>query len=137
MRSAGWRSVVDCIVRMCQLNLLPHNFWEENTTSGGVNAGEDADALQTTETFLEVNGNKSSGSMSNSFSANSITNNISAVCWSFTNREVPPTPEEQAAQKSTMKCIENCRVKDVFRDTAFLRMDSLKELIMAINWVSG
>jgi brefeldin A-resistance guanine nucleotide exchange factor 1 len=50
---------------------------------------------------------------------------------------VPLTEEEQAAENRALRCVEACRIDDVFADASFLGNDSLAGLARALTWAAG
>ena len=61
---------------------------------------------------------------------------VSATLWPFRKTDSPLSEEEQAAQQRALSCIRRCEIRVVFRDTKFLKIESLIELIKAICFAS-
>ena len=51
--------------------------------------------------------------------------------------ETPLTEEERAAEERALRCVEACRVDDVFADAAYLGNESLNGLARALTWAAG
>ncbi|GMH45726.1 hypothetical protein BSKO_13689 [Bryopsis sp. KO-2023] len=123
IRIAGWRSIMECVIRLYRLGVLPQNFWEEIDGSDPTATEPALELVNEPESTQGSGGGGSVGGMFNWFSGSS--------------RDSAPTPEEREAQKRTVKCIENCNIRDLFRDTKFLQLEALLELVGAITWASG
>lgn len=115
--SAGWRSVMDCVIRLNQLGILPERFWEDT----------DGDSDTISEPSFEMGTSLSGGGGSS----------LSATLWPWATRDNSLTDEEAKKQQEALTCIQRCDVRIVFKDTKFLKLESLLELIRAISWASA
>lgn len=119
---------MECVIRLYKLGILPENFWEEVQTDEN---GVDHNGLgprPSIELVAEVEER----------STTSSTSNIGGVFnWFAGSKEVEPTREDREAEKRTFKCIENCNIRDLFRDTKFLQLEALLELVRSITWMPG
>jgi brefeldin A-resistance guanine nucleotide exchange factor 1 len=55
----------------------------------------------------------------------------------YATAEVPPTEEEQESERRAMRCVEACRVDEVFADSKFLEAESLLHMVRALTWAAG
>ncbi|CAD7697886.1 unnamed protein product [Ostreobium quekettii] len=122
LRAAGWRSIMDLVVRLYRLGLLPNTFWQE--TNG---LSEDEDGVRERE-LLKL--------ASDSDLSSYATSSLSRLFMSG-GAEKQLTREEQEAQERTVQCIEHCRIDELFLDTKFLQPEPLLELVRAVTWASG
>lgn len=58
---------------------------------------------------------------------------------SLESDEPPPAPteEELAAQQRALRCVESCRIDQIFTDSKFLQAESLLQLARAFVWAAG
>lgn len=120
---------MECVIRLYNLGILPQNFWEEIEADGDEDNSDPGELAErpSIELYSEAGA-----------PASTSTSNIGGVLnWFTGNREVEPSPEEREAEKRTLKCIENCNIRDLFRDTKFLQLEALLELVRSITWTSG
>lgn len=57
---------------------------------------------------------------------------VSATLWPWRQGDTAFTSAELAAKQKTLDCIKRCEIRTVFRDTKFLKVESLVELVKAI-----
>eukprot|EP00210_Caulerpa_lentillifera_P007564 g7224.t1 len=118
--SAGWRSVMDCVIRLNQLGILPEKFWEDT----------DAESDNISEPSFEMGTSLSGGGGGGGSSS------LSATLWPWATRDNSLTEDEAKAQQEALACIQRCDIRIVFKDTKFLKLESLLELIRAVSWAS-
>eukprot|EP00976_Prorocentrum_cordatum_P061567 1176353-Prorocentrum_minimum.AAC.6 len=57
------------------------------------------------------------------------------------SREEPesaaPTKMDQESEAKIKRCVEGCRIDEIFVDSKFLEADSLLQLVEALVWASG
>eukprot|EP00803_Ostreobium_quekettii_P003636 evm.model.scf_117.13 EVM.evm.TU.scf_117.13 scf_117:109917-120401(+) len=123
LRAAGWRSIMDLVVRLYRLGLLPNTFWQE---ANGL--PEEEGRSPETES---VKMTSDSGDLSSY-----ATTSLSRLFMSG-GAEKQLTREEQEAQERTVRCVEHCRIDELFLDTKFLQPEPLLELVRAVTWASG
>lgn len=118
---------MECVIRLYNLGILPPNFWEVIEADGDNSDTEELNERPSIELYSEAGAPSSTS-----------TSNLGGVLnWFTGNKETEPTPEEKEAEKRTLKCIENCNIRDLFRDTKFLQLEALLELVRSITWASG
>ena len=120
---SGWRSVIDCILKLHRLSLLPAKVTD----------------------MEEVRNTLRSNSRSMSFSKNS--NIQTTILQSVSNflsfdsgakqKEETKSPEEEEAEKRITTYIESCHIEEIFTESKFLEADSLQYLVSALIWSAG
>jgi len=122
---AGWRNVLDAVVRIHKLGLLPHSVF--------LMEGEDKEAGIRRIPSANIRQPKQGQS-----------SNMLGIKWtgfiiSFddSNSNSTPTQSEVEAEQRAVQCIEACRIDEIFCDSKFLRAESLVELVRSIIWASG
>jgi len=118
----GWRSVIDCILKLHRLHLLPNKVTDmeevrntlRHSNSRSMNFNKNAN-LQTT--ILQ--------SVSSFFSSDSA------------KEEEVKSPEMEEAEKRITTYIESCHIEEIFTESKFLEAESLKHLVSALIWSAG
>eukprot|EP00898_Chlorokybus_atmophyticus_P000253 jgi/Chlat1/1228/Chrsp115S01684 len=129
---AGWRNILDCILRLHKLGLLPSRVIEQSDTDAPTTTGTD------TPPHVSNGGTGTPVSASSRRSSSSLSKLIGF--WSFdpssSGRDGPTEAEVEALQR-TVRCIEACRIDDIFSESKFLKAESLAQLAKALIWASG
>lgn len=125
---AGWRNVLDCVVRVHKLGLLPPAVFlmegeDEQTSMKRIPSAQLRPAKGNASNMLGIKWG--------SFSFNHI------ISFDDSSSSSTPTQREGEAEQATLKCIEACRIEEIFSDSKFLRAESLTELVRSIIWASG
>ena len=119
---SGWRSVIDCILKLHRLHLLPTKVTDmeevrntlknsNNRMSFNKNANIQTSILQSVSNFLSFDSGKP--------------------------REEVKTPEEEEAEKRITTYIESCHIEEIFTESKFLESESLEYLVSALIWSAG
>ena len=149
----GWCPLVDLTLRMHRLDLLSDNVrkgLEVDARDGGPMLD-----LRTSTSFAEAersrrdaarrqkNGASGGSSLLRGFSQllsldgpDGLFGGVGFGSNSF-GVEAPLTEEEQAAEDRALRCVEACRIDDVFADASFLGNESLAGLARALTWAAG
>jgi brefeldin A-resistance guanine nucleotide exchange factor 1 len=130
---AGWRNILDCILKLHKLGLLP--------------ARVASDAADDLETATEPGHGKP---LTNSLSSVHVPSvgtprRSSGLMGRFSqllslDTEEPrlqPTEQQLAAHQRTLQTIQKCHVDTIFTESKFLQSDSLLHLARALTWAAG
>ena len=151
----GWCPLVDLVLRMHRLDLLP-----ETTRKGLEVAAEHGGPMRALDgsdaSFAEAErarrekakkAKSASGgsSLLRGFSQLLSLDGLAGSDGLFGSgfggngggAETPLTEEERAAEERALRCVEACRVDDVFADAAYLGNESLNGLARALTWAAG
>ncbi|KAM7526265.1 hypothetical protein LguiA_016167 [Lonicera macranthoides] len=130
---AGWRNILDCILKLHKLGLLP--------------ARVASDAADDLEPSSEPGHGKP---LTNSLSSVHVPSvgtprRSSGLMGRFSqllslDTEEPrlqPTEQQLAAHQRTLQTIQKCHVDSIFTESKFLQADSLLHLARALTWAAG
>ncbi|KAK9055170.1 hypothetical protein SSX86_026254 [Deinandra increscens subsp. villosa] len=130
---AGWRNILDCILKLHKLGLLP--------------ARVASDAADDSELSSEPgHGKPLTNSLSNAhMPAVSTPRRSSGLMGRFSqllslDTEEPrlqPTEQQLAAHQRTLQTIQKCHIDSIFTESKFLQADSLLHLARALIWAAG
>lgn len=124
----GWCNILDCVLRLHKLGMLPAKLAEdgENGEAGG---GSRA-VVRRTEPRRQANSTSMFRSISSGFSSLLSLDTDLQPTEQLSEREIE-------AEQRTMRCIEACRIDEIFSDSKFLESESLMELCKALIWAAG
>ena len=118
---SGWRSVVDCILKLHRLHLLPEKVTDmeevrntlrhSNSRSFSKNSNLQTTILQSVSNFLSFDSGKP--------------------------KEEVKSPEMEEAEKRIATYIESCHIEEIFTESKFLEAESLGCLVSALIWSAG
>ena len=146
----GWCPLVDLVLRMHRLDLLSETVrkgLEVDARDGGPMLD-----LSTSTSFAEAERSRRDAARRHKNSASggsSLLRGFSQLLsldgpdglfgsgFASGGGEVPLTDEEQLAENRALRCVEACRIDDVFADASFLGNDSLAGLARALTWAAG
>jgi brefeldin A-resistance guanine nucleotide exchange factor 1 len=118
---SGWRSVIDCILKLHRLHLLPEKV---------------TDMEEVRNTLKNPNNRMSFNKKAETSILQSVSN-----LFSFDSgkqkEEVVKTPEEEEAEKRITTYIESCHIEEIFTESKFLEAESLQHLVSALIWSAG
>ncbi|KAJ0574029.1 putative Sec7 domain, guanine nucleotide exchange factor, Sec7 domain superfamily [Helianthus annuus] len=127
---AGWRNILDCILKLHKLGLLP--------------ARVASDAADDSELLSEPGHGKSlTNSLSNAhMPAVTTPRRSSGLMGRFSQLlsldseepQLQPTELQLAAHQRTLQTIQKCHIDSIFTESKFLQADSLIHLARAIVW---
>ncbi|CAK9168687.1 unnamed protein product [Ilex paraguariensis] len=130
---AGWRNILDCILKLHKLGLLP--------------ARVASDAADDSEISSEPgHGKPLTNSLSSAHMAPMGTpRRSSGLMGRFSqllslDTEEPrlqPTEQQLAAHQRTLQTIQKCHIDSIFTESKFLQADSLLQLARALIWAAG
>uniref|UniRef100_A0A061R742 Arf guanine-nucleotide exchange factor gnom-like isoform x1 n=1 Tax=Tetraselmis sp. GSL018 TaxID=582737 RepID=A0A061R742_9CHLO len=126
---AGWRNIMDVIVRLHKLKVLPESvfFMEGEETEASLKRIPLASRRPAQQgTSSGMLGFKWPG-----FSLNSL------IALDDGSGGSTPTENEAEAERQAKELMHSCRINEIFSDSKFLRADSLVELVRSIVWASG
>eukprot|EP00899_Mesostigma_viride_P015080 jgi/Mesvir1/23573/Mv18269-RA.2 len=138
---AGWRNILDCVLRLHKLGLLPSSVTESDD---GMGDGEQRSSNMTAATAALAPAPLplSAANKVATSSSSSILRSMSTRFSSFLSLDSEPPPAaptelEIAAQQRTLRCIEACHIDDIFSDSKFLQAEALSQLAKALVWAAG
>ncbi|KAI3694844.1 hypothetical protein L1987_77825 [Smallanthus sonchifolius] len=130
---AGWRNILDCILKLHKLGLLP--------------ARVASDAADDSELLSEPgHGKPLTNSLSNAhMAAVSTPRRSSGLMGRFSqllslDSEEPrlqPTEQQLAAHQRTLQTIQKCHIDSIFTESKFLQADSLLHLARSLVWIAS
>ncbi|KAJ0567506.1 putative Sec7 domain, guanine nucleotide exchange factor, Sec7 domain superfamily [Helianthus annuus] len=130
---AGWRNILDCILKLHKLGLLP--------------ARVASDAADDSELLSEPGHGKSlTSSLSNAhMPAVTTPRRSSGLMGRFSQLlsldseepQLQPTELQLAAHQRTLQTIQKCHIDSIFTESKFLHADSLIHLARAIVWAGS
>ncbi|CAL0308935.1 unnamed protein product [Lupinus luteus] len=130
---AGWRNILDCILRLHKLGLLP--------------ARVASDAAEESEFSPEtVHGKPVTNSLPSAHMQSFGTpRRSSGLMGRFSqllslDTEEPrsqPTEQQLAAHQRTLQTIQKCHIESIFTESKFLQTESLLQLAKALIWAAG
>lgn len=134
---AGWCNLLDLILRLHKLGLLSDKVAAGLTVDerdGGTMRAIDGSKASTSAAQPEKLQKKvsSSSSLLRGFSQL-----LSLESDYYATAEVPLTEQEKEAEQRAMRCVEACRVDEVFADSKFLEAESLLHMVRALTWAAG
>ncbi|KAK1434661.1 hypothetical protein QVD17_00410 [Tagetes erecta] len=130
---AGWRNILDCILKLHKLGLLP--------------ARVASDAADDSELLSEPgHGKPLTSSLSNAhMAAVSTPRRSSGLMGRFSqllsleteDPRLQPSEQQLAAHQRTLQTIQKCHIDSIFTESKFLQADSLVHLARALIWAAG
>ncbi|OAY59445.1 ARF guanine-nucleotide exchange factor GNOM [Manihot esculenta] len=130
---AGWRNILDCILRLHKLGLLParvaSDAADESEVSSDPGHGKPiTNSLSSAHTQSFGIPRRSSGLMGRFSQLLSL------------DTEEPrsqPTEQQLAAHQHMLQTIQKCHVDSIFTESKFLQAESLLQLARALIWAAG
>ncbi|KAJ7960150.1 ARF guanine-nucleotide exchange factor GNOM-like [Quillaja saponaria] len=130
---AGWRNILDCILRLHKLGLLParvaSDAADESELSTDTGHGKPlTNSLSSTHMPAIGTPKRSSGLMGRFSQLLSL------------DTEEPrsqPTEQQLAAHQRTLQTIQKCHIDSIFTESKFLQAESLLQLARALIWAAG
>ncbi|KAJ7964556.1 ARF guanine-nucleotide exchange factor GNOM-like [Quillaja saponaria] len=130
---AGWRNIVDCILRLHKLGLLParvaSDAADESELSADTGHGKPiTNSLSSAHIPVIGTPRRSSGLMGRFSQLLSL------------ETEEPrsqPTEQQLAAHQRTLQTIQKCHIDSIFTESKFLQAESLLQLARALIWAAG
>jgi brefeldin A-resistance guanine nucleotide exchange factor 1 len=135
---AGWCNLLDLILRLHKLGLLSKKVTEGlsvDDRDGGTMRAIDGGKASTSATAQPEKIQKkvsSSSSLLRGFSQL-----LSLESDYYATADVPLTEADKEAEQRATRCIEACRVEEVFADSKFLEAQSLLHMVRALTWAAG
>ncbi|KAL1365309.1 hypothetical protein HN51_013361 [Arachis hypogaea] len=133
IRAAGWRNILDCILRLHKLGLLPTRLVsdaaEESELSAESGHGKPNSNLSSSTQLPSVSTPKRSSGLMSRFSQ-----------LLYLGTEEPrsvPTAEELVAHQQAVQIIQKCHIDTVFTESKFLQAESLLLLARALINAGG
>ncbi|KAJ8022774.1 Golgi-specific brefeldin A-resistance guanine nucleotide exchange factor 1 [Holothuria leucospilota] len=117
--SEGWKNLLDCMLQLFRAKLLPKNMIEVEdfvNPKGKVSLiQEELPAAKTDQSYLSF---------------------FSVFMAADTSQQKSPSPEDQEAIEKARSCIEDCQPELLIKESKFLRLESLQELVKALCFAS-
>ena len=145
---SGWCPLMDVVLKLHKLDLLSDSVragLDVDGNDGGPMLSLDADGTGENISFREFEKNRVSKLTRKASGGSSLLRGFSQLlslesdAWGGSSSGTEPTltPEEQAAEDRALRCVEACRVDDIFADAKFLGNESLGCLARALTWAAG
>ncbi|KAK3012954.1 hypothetical protein RJ639_008991 [Escallonia herrerae] len=130
---AGWRNILDCILKLHKLGLLParvaSDAADDSELSSEPGQGKPlANSLSSTHMPSVGTPRRSSGLMGR-FSQ--------LLSLDTEEPRLQPTEQQLAAHQRTLQTIQKCHIDSIFTESKFLQADSLLHLARALIWAAG
>jgi brefeldin A-resistance guanine nucleotide exchange factor 1 len=122
----GWRSLLDCVLRLHKLRLLPLSVTQPE---GGIMTAEERAEPKAAPRGLEKR----------TSSTSSLLRGLSSLLSLDTSESVPapPSEAEAAAEARTKACVAAWKVDELFAESKLLEAESLLHLVRALIWAAG
>nr|GEU78094.1 ARF guanine-nucleotide exchange factor GNOM [Tanacetum cinerariifolium] len=130
---AGWRNILDCILKLHKLGLLParvaSDAADDSELSSEPGQGKPlTNSLSSAHTPAVGTPRRSSGLMGR-FSQ--------LLSLDTEEPRLQPTEQQLAAHQRTLQTIQKCHIDSIFTESKFLQADSLLHLARALIWAAG
>ncbi|KAK3133946.1 hypothetical protein QOZ80_6AG0543110 [Eleusine coracana subsp. coracana] len=129
---SGWRSIVDCILRLHKIGLLPARLTVDTADDQDSSSDSLPSKLASSAVVpqvLPVSTPKKSYGLMGRFSQ-----------LLYLDAEEPrsqPTEEQLAAQRNAAETVKKCQIGTIFTESKFLQANSLKDLASALIQAAG
>ncbi|KAK1400124.1 ARF guanine-nucleotide exchange factor GNOM [Heracleum sosnowskyi] len=130
---AGWRNILDCILKLHKLGLLPARVASdaaddsEHTSEPG-HEKPPTNSLSSAQLQCVGTPRRSSGLMGR-FSQ--------LLSLDTEEPRLQPTEQQLVAHQRTLQTIQKCHIDSIFTESKFLQSDSLLHLARALIWAAG
>ncbi|XP_008233654.1 PREDICTED: ARF guanine-nucleotide exchange factor GNOM-like [Prunus mume] len=130
---AGWRNILDCILRLHKLGLLSARVASEAAGDSEVSA-DTGHGHPITNSLSSVH----MPSVSTPRRSSGLMGRFSQLLSLDTEEpRSQPTEEELAAHQRTLQTVQKCHIDGIFSDSKFLQAESLSQLAQALIWAGG
>ena len=135
---AGWCNLMDCVLRLHKVGLLPEKVTTDAAEDAATGPRPEAGPIQQAAKAAAAAGGAGLAAARNK-SSSSLLRGFSQLLSLETEAppDAPPSEQEQEAAQRAARCIEACRIDEVFADSKFLEAESLLHLAKALTWASG
>ena len=134
----GWGDIVDLILRLREMDVLSEKVLAAlsvDARDGGTMRAFDGSAASTSAKAEKLQKKPSGGSsLLRGFSQ---LLSLESDAWGGGGGEAPPTEAEKEAEARATRCVEACRVDEIFADSKFLEAESLAAMAAAIVRAAG
>ncbi|KAL8136010.1 ARF guanine-nucleotide exchange factor GNOM-like isoform X1 [Apium graveolens] len=130
---AGWRNILDCILKLHKLGLLPARVASdaaddsEHTAEPG--HGKPPTSSLSSAHMQSVGTPRRSSGLMGRFSQ--------LLSLDTEEPRLQPTEQQLAAHQRTLQTIQKCHIDSIFTESKFLQSDSLLHLARALIWAAG
>ena len=134
----GWGDIVDLILRLREMDVLSEKVLAAlsvDERDGGPMRAFDGSTASTSAKAEKLQKKPSGGSsLLRGFSQ---LLSLESDAWGGGGGETPPTEAEKEAEARATRCVEACRVDEIFADSKFLEAESLAALAAALVRAAG
>ena len=134
----GWGDIVDLILRLREMDVLSEKVLAAlsvDARDGGTMRAFDGSAASTSAKAEKLQKKPSGGSsLLRGFSQ---LLSLESDAWGGGGGEAPPTEAEKEAEARATRCVEACRVDEIFADSKFLEAESLAAMAAALVRAAG
>ncbi|RAL37626.1 hypothetical protein DM860_000320 [Cuscuta australis] len=132
---AGWRNILDCILRLHKLGLLPARVASDDdsemisSSEPGYGGKPPLTSSLSTAHMQSIGTPKRSSGLMGRFSQ--------LLSLDSEEPRSQPTEQQLAAHQRTLQTIQKCHIDSIFTESKFLLSDSLLQLARALIWAAG
>ena len=137
----GWRHILDLTLRLHRMDLLSEKVCESlapDERDGGtmrtLDGAEASTSFRRRERERLAKKNSGSNSILRGFSQ---LLSLDTDSWGGSGGEAPLGEDEKEAEARAVRCVDACRVDEVFADSKFLETDSLQHMVRALVTAAG
>ncbi|KAK6934455.1 Mon2/Sec7/BIG1-like, HUS domain [Dillenia turbinata] len=130
---AGWRNILDCILRLHKLGLLPARVASDAADESEI-ATDPGQGKPVTNSLSSVH----MPAMGTPRRSSGLMGRFSQLLSLDTEEpRSQPTEQQLAAHQRTLQTIQKCHIDSIFTESKFLQADSLLQLARALIWAAG
>lgn len=130
---AGWRNILDCILKLHKLGLLParvaSDAADDSELSSEPGQGKPLTNSLSSAHMPSVGTPRRSSGLMGRFSQ--------LLSLDTEEPRLQPTEQQLAAHQRTLQTIQKCHIDSIFTESKFLQADSLLNLARALIWAAG
>lgn len=130
---AGWRNILDCILKLHKLGLLParvaSDAADDSELSSEPGQGKPLTNSLSSAHMPAVGTPRRSSGLMGRFSQ--------LLSLDTEEPRLQPTEQQLAAHQRTLQTIQKCHIDSIFTESKFLQADSLLHLARALIWAAG
>ncbi|PWA78473.1 Armadillo-type fold [Artemisia annua] len=130
---AGWRNILDCILKLHKLGLLParvaSDAADDSELSSEPGQGKPLTNSLSSAHLPAVGTPRRSSGLMGRFSQ--------LLSLDTEEPRLQPTEQQLAAHQRTLQTIQKCHIDSIFTESKFLQADSLLHLARALIWAAG
>ncbi|XP_023730347.1 ARF guanine-nucleotide exchange factor GNOM [Lactuca sativa] len=130
---AGWRNILDCILKLHKLGLLParvaSDAADDSELSSEPGHGKPLTNSLSSSHMPSIGTPRRSSGLMGRFSQ--------LLSLDTEEPRLQPTEQQLAAHQRTLQTIQKCHIDSIFTESKFLQSDSLLHLARALIWAAG